>query len=170
MKKIGILMGMTRYRVLAVLIAVAVMAVGVNVAFAHRVYEESMTYRGSPAPCTLSYAEVSHGDGYGHIKVRVNSKRKLMMDLDCSWPFERPQHAIKVRYTYYIHDGDSWMICQQSPFVLNPSVTSVLTLESTISRSGFCGLGSYGVWNDGHVKNGSEWFGGQIWSGVHTFN
>ena len=169
MKMIGILMGATRYRVLAVLIAVAATAVGVNAAFAHRVYEEVMVYRGSPAPCALSYAEVSHGDGYGHIKVRIRSKRKLMMDLDCTWPFDRPQHAIKVRYIYHIHDGDSWMVCQRSPFILNSTVTWSLTLQRTISRSGFCGRGSYGVWNEGHIKNG-EWYGGQIWSGVHTFN
>ena len=162
-------LAVARRRVI-VLLAVAVLAGGTNVAYAHYVYEKAYTYYSTSAPCVENYAEISHGDGYGYAKVNLKSWRKLIwFPLECFYEFERPQNNMKVKYELHYHNGNIWTLCQDSSYKYNSTVTAELEKTRKFTSSEYCGAGNYGVWNTGYAKN-NEWYGGSVWAGTHNLN
>ncbi len=148
-----------RLRNTAATLAVSAGIVGVlsPAAEAHVVAANGWSYASSNN-CTNNRAEVSHGTGV-YFKADTRSDYAVY-GVDCVGDWFRAAGQIRVAYSTHKWTGSAWAYCNTSGWKYN-SVTTDKAVVAQDFRSAPCGTGYYRTIAQGHVLNGSTWYGGQ---------
>lgn len=141
-------------------------------AVAHYVYDHYYVYE-SHENCTHVRSEISHGDGAGYRKVRVESSDQMNTwfgDYDCMAGRSVPANQIANSATLWRWNAkrDRWEVCGDPGYYYNPSRANFLEVAMKPYRDRPpCGDGYYGTVGTGYVVYNNKWYGVPVYSGYH---
>lgn len=158
-------------------IAIAVLmlylvGVGGGVAAAHGVYQVARVYE-SELPCVTLRSELNHTASDLYLRGDVQAERDNLFGANCMNDWDRPTDYIRVRYVLQkqnISNPSTYSDCVSYLFTYNTESTDNLSRNSTIAGTQRpCGAGSYRTLTIGAIRNGNDWFGGDLSSLNHLF-
>jgi len=140
---------------------------GATAALAHYVYEQAEVWDGDGGRCLLVRSEISHGNGGGYSKGSDLTYQQLGPQA-CLFEWDRGPGYLRVRYNLLKWTGTQYGICKSVDWVYNGSTANIMDVYTYWGTTPPCGTGIYGTATTGQVKYNGSWYGGRMWSGVHT--
>jgi hypothetical protein len=154
------------FRRLVAVAAATAAFVGLAAAPASAYTADDVYYFRSDNDCLWGQAEIDSAgtQGVQSDVLTLSLVEAPVVQLNCSWLYDRPIGWLATNIQNWYWDGYSWLLCRESGWLYNQSVSSSNSYSWSLGLA--CGTGWYGTYGFGYAWRDDKWQGGNVWSGA----